>query len=250
MSLVSETATLAYGYTMADVEGMAWSATRLRPHRLIDSEEAYALAWHGVVEALYTADAEPKRYQLVGAGVDALTREVNLLRSYHGLGQRQHAGDIAPGFIKYWVRRDKDDDFTERIVERLALPAILGTLTPQQYQAISTLAAFDGDMHAAAAAIGVTYSAFESRVVHARRRLEAAWFDHETPRSKRITEGMCRNGHSRAEHSDRDSYGRWRCKTCQKSAARRGGRRYRERKKAEALAASGLFEAEADPPTD
>lgn len=235
MSIVSETATLAYGYTMADINGMALHAGRVHRSGLVDEDERLAVAWHGIVVALYEARTEPTRYELVGAGVHALSREADRLRSHYGLQYRGYEG-TGPNFNKYWGVRhhDNDDGFTERIVERLALPTVLAILTPKQYEVISTLAAFDGDIHAASIALGVTESALEQRAGRARRRIAAAWFGDETPRRTSRVDGMCLNGHSRTEHATQDPNGQWRCRTCQKGNSRRWARRHRERKRAEA----------------
>lgn len=244
MTTVGETATLAWGYTMAEIDGMAHLAARARASGLIDDEEAIAVAWHAIVVALYEADEEPSRYEVVRAGMHALRQEKDKLRSFYGIGSYPKGGGERAGMPKfhtYWgVRLDGDDGFSERIVERLALPAVLSVLTPKQYEAISTLAAFNGDRHEAAAALGLTVDGLDSRLRFARRILLALWLEGETPRRKKPVEGMCRAGHPRAEHSVRDSYNRWKCVTCQRGYSRRATRRYRERdREAAALDGSG-----------
>lgn len=235
MSVLSETATLAHGYTMADLESIARHATRIRANRMIDPEEALAVAWHGAVVALYKAEVEPARHDLVEAGLEALSFELGRLRSHYGMqyanGERLQFGGGA-NFKKYWAARpDTDDRFTERIAERLALPAVLSVLTSRQYEAIATLAAFDNDMHAAAEADGSTYQAFRKNVLQARRRLQAVWFEHETPRRMSGTDEKCRNGHSRSEHGYRNPAGKLVCGVCLKSGNRRSVRRWQERQK-------------------
>lgn len=219
MSTTAQIATLAHGFTMAEIDKMAWKVTQIHPSRMVSFDEVAAIAWHGIVVALYEAETPPKRYDLVAAGLSAVHHEHQRMTQMYGISSR---GGAAPNFVRYWSDRNGGGDFTDRIAERLALPAVLGELTPMGYEAISTLAAFDGDMHAAAAAIGVGYTTFESRIVRARRQLEALWFEHETPRSRAPGgKDKCVNGHSRAEHGHRDKRGSWVCRPCHKSAKRR-----------------------------
>lgn len=220
MTTVAQTATLAWGYTMAEVDSMAWQAVRIHPSQIISTDDAAAAAWHGIVEALYAqADEAPRRYDLVAAGLAALHHEHQRTMQMHGISSR---GGQARNFVKYWNDRNVGADFTERIAEKLALPAVLGELTPLLYETISTLAAFDGDKQATAQALGVNRLTLENRITRARRQLLALWFDHETPRARgRGDTDKCINGHSRAEHGFRRKNGDMACRTCQVAAQRR-----------------------------
>lgn len=235
MSEVAEIATLAYGYTMADVERIARLAVRLRGNRLLDTDEAQYIAWHGVIVALYEAIEPPPRRDLIAAGSQALSSEIKKIASFEGFTPD---GGLAPRFQVYWsVRHGLEDDFTERIAERLSLPAALSTLTGGEYEALTTLAAFDGDMGATARALDIERGALTARLVKARRKIKAVWFEHETPRAwKSMDPDKCRNGHSRAEHGYRDDLGRWVCDICRRSINRRADRRSKARRRQAALA--------------
>lgn len=126
-------------------------------------------------------------------------------------------------------------DWTDAIVERMALPRALATLTPNQYEALVTVAAFmrhadeqyaDGGGTALAQAatfMGLNYVAVKKRVHAARKRIMAVWFESETPpgETKKEQGGKCRFGHSRAEHGYRNTAGEWACRICHRAAERR-----------------------------
>ena len=235
-NLVAQTATLAWGYTMADIENMAWYVTRIRSTNLVDPEEAIAVAWHGIVECLYTAVEPPARYDLIDAGQAALRAERNARVQHYGLGTGKYRENAhGPRFATYWrTHHDVGDDFTDRVAERLALPTVLAVLSPKEYEAISTMAAFDNDAEAAAAALGMKLGSFRDNLYRGRKRILAVWFEHETPRSKKADPGKCRNGHTREGNTFVGSDGKRRCKVCHVSSGKRASRRYEERQRAAA----------------
>lgn len=116
--------------------------------------------------------------------------------------------DEKPRFLQYWLPITAPmSDFTDRIVEREALPQVLSKLTPREYEAIATLAAY-GSQKAAAEALGLTSRAFGMRLWNARMRLWRFWFEHETPPPRsRTSATTCRYGHLKAEHGFIDNHG-------------------------------------------
>lgn len=219
MSEVAEKAEVAWGYSMADLERLARAAVKRSPcaYRL-DTEERYQTAWHGVIVALYGAASWPHHSDLIMGGLEALSRDSAGIRRNRGLTDQ---GKEAPNFAKYWrTVVDRSDGFTDQLVESMALPAVLGTLTSRQYHAIVALAAHDNNFQAAAESIGISVVALRERVRHARKRILVAWYGEETPpiRTKADT---CRSGHSRADHGIRQANGAWTCQRCRRIAERR-----------------------------
>ncbi|MBB3041161.1 hypothetical protein [Nocardioides soli] len=213
---VAETATLAWGYTMADVDRLARFTARIRNTSLVGFDERYETAWLAIIERLYDGPEMPTSEDLIQVGKGAIRDEVNALLHHRGINNYTYQD--TPNSWKYWsVISAADEDFTGRLVERLALPQVLALLTPGEYEAIAALAA-NGTQAAAAAAVGIKPSAFTARIARARQRIIEAWFEHETPR-KSTTKGndiACSAGHPRATHSTKDSLGHWDCRTCRR----------------------------------
>lgn len=234
MSAVAETATVAHGYTMADLDRIAWRAVRKNRSGALDPEDKHYAAWHGVIDELFATNDAPTPYELLVAGLKALDRAVQSEARHHGSptfdGQDWHN---APRFSQYWlpVRQPQSDGFTDRLVEVVALPAALSVLSAEQYEAIVTLAAFDNDMQAAADAIGMKYHGAYYRVQSARKLIKEVWFEGETPAGSKPTSsdetGTCRSGHSRAEHGVRQPSGVWLCRMCARNFQRRSAARSR-----------------------
>ena len=229
MSSVTARAELAWGYTMARVDRLADKAVG-KASALAGSvgwAEARDVAWLAIVDLLYLTPEKPTEWSLIEAG----KRAVNdcwldtHIRARGLKADRENGGyKEAPRFYAYWVHIvGPKPDWTDAIIERMALPRVLSVLTPLELDAVVTLAAY-GDMAKAADALGVGYHPFKQRVHKARKRLLAAWFEDETPHttSKAPAAVACRYGHPRAEHGYRvGGSGQWKCRVCKRNAARR-----------------------------
>lgn len=219
---VAETATLAWGYTMADLDRLSRMAHRYGGTSN-DIDEQLNAAWVGIVERLYTSEQHPSRSELITAGKFAIMSWRDSYLKMHGFSRK--TSKRTPNHVTYWrsgAGRARAEDFTDGLVERLALPQILGSLTVKQYEAVVALAAY-GQRAPAADALGLTLPAFDSRIEKARRRINALWFEPDTPRptwtKARINE-VCRYGHSR-EHSYKDANDLWVCNVCKRNDSRR-----------------------------
>lgn len=223
MSDIAEMAEIVHGYTMADINRAAGTVvTRHAFSSFMDYDERRAIAWHAVVVELFSRIDPPAFTELVRAGFDALSFEANNHSRHHG--KPGPDGVRMKAFHKYWlpVKYEYSDGFSDRLVETLALRSALSVLTPSQYEAIATLAVFDNDGKAAAAALGLSADQFAYQVKNGRERINAVWYGDETPPAKRNPDpAKCRNGHSRAEHGHRDKRGTWVCNACQRAALRR-----------------------------
>lgn len=222
MTTIAQTATLAHGYTMADIDRIAAVAVRKDWYSkgLMTHDERIECAWDAVVATLYAAEEWPPFFQLLTAGVRALSSEAVATRKFYGMTKE----GLAPRHIAYWlpIHRTPTDGFSDHLVEKMALREVLGVLTDLQYEAIATLAAFDNRADLAADSLGVKRSTFQMRVHDARKRINAVWYDGETPPKGRAAHGAdkCRAGHSRAEYGVQRQ-GKWTCRACNRTARRR-----------------------------
>lgn len=229
MSIVAETATLAHGFTMAEIEKLTFRAFHLSSRFFIpDASERWEAAWFGIVEHLYSSEERPWPHELLEAGAAAAQAAARERGRHHGLRGEDRIG---VNFEKYWVSvAGRRDDFTDKVAERLALPQVLGVLTDLEYEAISSLAMCDS-LTEASAALGVEYKTLYRRVSMARKKIIAAWFSPETTPvrgSRKDKDVECRYGHARAEHSHKDPETRaWVCRTCKRNAERRRAARAR-----------------------
>lgn len=235
---VMQTAEVWWGYTMADIERLAWTAVRRHAFSTpLDNEDRYACAWHAIVMEIFGRVDAPKHHELIGVAFDALSAEVSAHRRHQG--RRTDGGQESPKFKAYWhAGRQKhfwDDGFSERVCEHMALGDALRTLTVNEYEALVTLAAFDNHGKNAAAALGLTYSTFRHRVASGRKKVFEVWYGDETP-PQRKTGTACRSGHLRSVHGrQRASDGQWVCWECLRISGRKNMRKQREAKRVEAF---------------
>lgn len=237
---VAHTATLVHGYTMARIDRLSHdAATRARwVASLLDPVDAREEAWRGIIELLFSERERPTEWMLIQAGSLAIAERVNVDLRDRGLRQVKGGTgyEDAPRFNSYWTHIvGARPDWTDAIIERMALPNALSILTPDQYEAVITLAAFmrhDEETEGTTVAsplsrtadrLGLSYAATKHLLNRARKRMREVWFEHETPAGERTWDNdvECRYGHSRAEHGRRTTKGGWACRTCARNAARR-----------------------------
>lgn len=224
-----DVATLAHGYTMAQIDSMAFKAAVRSRSSVMDFDEKKEFAWGAIVEMLYAADEPPLEWELRLHGSDAIDSECRQILRSHGV-RAGEAGigenDEKPRFLQYWLPvAGPRHDFTEGLAERLALPQILAKLTDREYETISALAAH-GNHKDAAESLGLTTANFSRRYYIARDRLWRFWFDWETPPPKtRTTADTCKYGHPKSEYGFVNNHGTVACRKCQRAAGRRSERK-------------------------
>jgi DNA-directed RNA polymerase specialized sigma24 family protein len=177
-----------YGYTLRDLQQMTAAALLADRSMAMDYTERRDIAWSAIAEALCEAPHWPKRSELIQAGWQAIYRAVREEYRQHGYADRAwgagHAS--APRFVKFWYS-GPTPSHEDRIVEKLATHQIVDTLTPACRDAIVALAVHD-NYRLAAESLGINDKAFRARLITARRRLLAHWFEGETPRKTRGTD--------------------------------------------------------------
>lgn len=215
---VAETATLAHGYTMAEVEGLARVAVRRAwGGGSLDASDRQETAWYAIVEVLYTSTERPSIRDLIAAGTNAVKELRNEQFHHHGINI--NTAEATPRFGAYWSAVAGPVDWTDALVERMALPQVLAVLSPGQYEALAALAAH-GSTAVAARAIGANRGTFSAQVRLARKKIEALWYEGETPRRRVGGEDACRAGHARADHGFKGEDGKWACRVCQRNYSR------------------------------
>lgn len=172
---------VAHGFTMRDLDRAAravvsnsrswWAGA--------DRDDLYDAAWHGIVEALYTAEQPPSRIALMDAGRRAVDTDVRDTRRHHGA--RRAADRTGERHALYWAWHGRTVPSPENsIVERIAAEQILSTLTPRQRAALGALAAA-GDYETAAHLLGVSVRGLRAMLSQGRRRFRELWHEGEAP---------------------------------------------------------------------
>ncbi|GAA5153804.1 hypothetical protein GCM10023340_36380 [Nocardioides marinquilinus] len=228
---IGNTATLAHGITMAEVEILTRAAVKRFPRSTdsIDPTDRWDAAWFAIIELIYTTTEKPTGFSLICAGMDAISNEVTKRRSMMGYSRKYGEAASGPNFVTYWMPHPAaGDGFSDRLIERLALPKVMAELTAEEYEVIAALAIF-GTQIAAAEALGLKYGTFTNRLHKARARAQQLWFEHETPRtsSKVDLAVTCKVGHARDEHTVTRPTGERYCGACAKAAERRRSARKR-----------------------
>jgi hypothetical protein len=177
-------AELCHGYTLADLHRLSRMSAAANRTMAADHRDLLDIAWSAIAEALYAAENWPSEHHLLRVGKGAIWELVRDHRQTYGYRDREWDAGLgtAPRFCAYWFGATVTPSPEEPIVEREALPRILAALTDRQRQALSTVAAWNGDRVQAAAALGVTEAALNHQLRMARRTCLALWLEHETPR--------------------------------------------------------------------
>ena len=177
-----------HGYTVQDLHQMTAAAMKADRSMAMDYADRRDIAWSAIAEALCEAPHWPKRSTLIQAGWQAIYKAVREEYRQHGYADRAwdagHAS--APRFVKFWYSPTAPSH-EERIVERIAIEQVLGTLKPIYQDAVTSLAVHD-DYRRAAEGLNLKDKAFRFRISTARKSVLALWFEGETPRKLRQTD--------------------------------------------------------------
>lgn len=224
MTIVAETAELAHGFSMRDVERIAGASVRntRRYVKWMEPSEQYELAWFAIVELIYTTPDKPATLDMIHAGQKAITAEHERYLADHGVDRDTLGPKV--NHAKYWAHvAGPTPDFTEAIAERIALPQVLAALTVEQYEVLAAVAA-SGSNAMAAEALGISLSGLNRHLKEARERIIRLWMEGESPWVLRQIDldKECKSGHPRSVylHVDPKSGIRM-CRRCLTLNARR-----------------------------
>lgn len=198
---------LRHGYTLSDLHQMTAAAVKADRLLAMDYRQRWDIAWSAIATALYEAEHWPRREFLVQEGWKAIYRHIRdglRQRGYSDEREWSSADPTMPRFVQFWgagVTPSHED----RIVERLATVQVLPKVGDVYRDAITALAAH-GDYHAAAEALGISYTALTVRLSTGRRQFLRHWHEGETPHRPRRTDrrvevhGKERDTHCSAGH--------------------------------------------------
>ncbi|MFI6522187.1 hypothetical protein ACIBF1_42025 [Spirillospora sp. NPDC050679] len=189
---------LRFGFSMNDLEQIAWKAVGWdRATRGMDRSDRYETAWFAVVDRLYSAPEPVERGELLSAAIHALLAMNSDDVRTRGFNQRvgKTAGPhSAPQFARYWLgtrQATTEPAFVVNLIDRMALRQVFACLTPPQRAALLALALHQ-DYARAAESLGLSGSAFTSRLERARERFLTLWHEHETPAARRLDKRLGR----------------------------------------------------------
>jgi Helix-turn-helix domain len=180
--LTGADAELRHGYTIAEVSRLSMRAVRReRWHQAADFDDRLEVAWHAIIEHIYTAAEPPAERDVMYAGWRAIGELVSSDYQFRGHNrQDRYAGTIA-GFERYWWTTARATPGPEeRVTERVALGQIWPLLRPLHREVLTALAAHE-DYGLAAAALGKSRKTFTTQVGEARRAFLELWHQGEAP---------------------------------------------------------------------
>ncbi|GGP55615.1 sigma-70 family RNA polymerase sigma factor [Streptomyces abikoensis] len=175
-----------HGYTLIDLHRFAASAVAADRSLASNAHLRYDIAWSAIAEALIEAGEPPSPQELVRVGWQAIYADVKQGWQLYGVARSsgERAVGSAPRFVTYW-RHTHETPVEERLVERIAVWEVLGSLPPVYRDAVVALAAH-GTLQGAAQALGITEAAMKGRIATAKRRFAARWYAPEAPPRLRI----------------------------------------------------------------
>lgn len=174
------TATPLTDYTLTEIDRLAKTAATAAPAGGLDGYTRYSLAWSAIAEALCTTE-QPTRRDLIHAGWQAINAEITACLHARGYkGGHAHQGPASsPRYNQFWYPVG-DESAIDRLVDHIAAQQAGEVFTRAQGAAVEALATHD-DHALAAAALGIAYKTFASRLAEARRAFRAVWYAPDAP---------------------------------------------------------------------
>jgi hypothetical protein len=176
---------IRHGYTFHQLKQLARLAIARDHWRGSDTTDRLDAALYVIAEEVLTAGDRPTPGDLIGRAIRASNRYVADEMRHHGYDPRNVAAGAAglPGFRRYW-QKSGHAPWDERVIERITLAQIWPQLTLAQQQALTALA-LTGDYQEAAHRLNLSREALAGRLHQARHRVNALWYEHETPPKRR-----------------------------------------------------------------
>lgn len=173
------------GYTIESLIRISKYAARTKTALIIDRDEAVDIAACAIIERLYS-DPTPTDTDLFQAARSALTAANQRERSYAGLDnnaekKNRRELDQPPRFVTYWRSHYMlVSPFEEEIVDRIAVRQVMVELSCRNQETLRVLAEY-GTYEAARAALGISKTAWNSRIERARMSARVLWYAPEEP---------------------------------------------------------------------
>jgi hypothetical protein len=174
---------LRHGYTLYQVNALSiWTVQQDRYHSFADFDERLEVAWHAIIEHIYTCADPPEVPEVIRAGWRAIGQDFGKNQRFHGTSHSPDHDAIAnSGFERYWHSTGQPiSGHDERVTEDLALAQIWPRLRPQDRELLAAMAEHE-DYGKAAAALGKTRHTYATQIGRARRAFRELWHEGETP---------------------------------------------------------------------
>jgi hypothetical protein len=176
----AEDVELRYGYTLFQVNALSiWTVTHDRYTQTGHPDERLEVAWHAIIEHIYSAVERPEPGEVIKTGWRAVRNHIQQEKRFHGVDSRNPDALSNKGFARYWSPAP-DTPPDERITENVALAQILPRLLPQHRELLTALAVHE-DYGLAAEALGQTRHTYATLIGHARKAFRELWHEGETP---------------------------------------------------------------------
>ncbi len=175
-------AQLRHGYTVSQVRALSLAlVTRQTWYQSIDFDQRLEVAWHAIIEHIYTSDQPPDKSAVLRAAAHAVGQDVQQLHRFYGRNTHdRYAGTVA-GFYRYWQPAASPCPSPETaVIDRIALAQIWPRLRPEHQKVLAALTVYD-DYGLAAAALGISRTWFTTRLSQARREFLTLWHEGEPP---------------------------------------------------------------------
>ena len=174
---------LRHGYTVSQVRALSLAVvTRQTWYQSVDFDQRLEVAWHAIIEHLYTASEPPAMPEVARAAEYAVSQDVQQMHRFYGRNtQNRYAGTATAGFERYWrTTAGLSPGHETTVTDRVALAQIWPRLRPLNQQAIAALTVHD-DYGLAAEALGISRRHFTGRISTARREFLSLWHEGELP---------------------------------------------------------------------
>lgn len=175
-------APLRHGYTVSQVRALSLAVvTRQTWYQSVDFDQRLEVAWHAIIEHIYTSDQPPEMPTVARAAERAVGQDVQQYYRFHGINSHdRYAGTVA-GFERYWRSAASPHPGSETaVVDRVALAQIWPRLVTEHREVLAALTIYD-DYGLAAQSLGISRSWFTERLNAARRAFLRAWHEGEIP---------------------------------------------------------------------
>jgi|SRR5712691_464105 len=175
-------AQLRHGYTVSQVRALSLAVvTKQTWYQSVEFDQRLEVAWHAIIEHLYTSDQPPDLPAVARAAERAVGQDVQQMHRFYGRNTHdRYAGTIA-GFHRYWQPAASPSPSPETsVIDRVALAQIWPRLRPEHQQVLTALTVHD-DYGLAAEALGISRSWFITRPGRARREFLKLWHEGEPP---------------------------------------------------------------------
>jgi len=191
---------LRHGYTLNHLRSLTvWTAMHDPYHAFAGFDERLDVAWHAIIEHLYTSDQPPIPPEMIKAAWRAIghhfSKDQHFRRGYSH-GDRDRDAPASTGFVRYWLGSSEPASGPEeRATENLALAQIWARLQPKDRELLAAMAEYE-DYAKAAAALGKPRHSYATEIGKARKAFRELWHEGETPSRPWGADRRASNPHS------------------------------------------------------